>query len=63
MASVLDVDLRRITVHEYHRMIAAGIFGEDDRLELLAGVIARMGPQSPDHARVIWWLTNTLVRS
>lgn len=62
MASVLEVDVRRITVDEYHRMIEAGIFGEDDRLELLEGVIARMSPQSPDHARVIWWLTNTLVR-
>ena len=62
MATVLDVDPRRITVDEYHRMIEAGIFGEDDRLELLEGVIARMSPQSPEHARVIWWLTNTLAR-
>jgi Uma2 family endonuclease len=59
---VLDVDARLITLDEYHRMVEARIFGEDDRLELLEGVIARTSAQSPEHARVIWWLNNTLAR-
>ena len=42
-----------LTVEDYHRMIAAGIFGEDDRLELLEGVIVEMSPQRPRHARII----------
>ena len=29
--------VRRFTVDEYHRMIAAGVFADDDRFELLEG--------------------------
>ena len=43
-------------------MIDAGIFGEDDRLELLEGLILPMSPQSPEHADVIQRLTNRLAR-
>jgi hypothetical protein len=42
-----------LSVADYHRMIAAGIFGEDDGLELLEGVIVEMSPQRPRHARII----------
>ena len=35
---------RRFTVHEYHRMGQAGILGEDERPELLAGAIVKMAP-------------------
>jgi Uma2 family endonuclease len=42
-----------LSVDDYHRMIAAGIFDEDDRLELLEGVIVEMSPQRPRHARII----------
>jgi Uma2 family endonuclease len=62
VASVLDFELRRISVEEYHKMIEAGIFDEDERLELLEGVIVPMSPQSPDHADLVQWLTNRLVR-
>jgi hypothetical protein len=31
MASVLDPDLHRITVEEYHRMVEAGVFQERER--------------------------------
>lgn len=34
-------------------MIAAGVFQEDEPLELLEGVIVEMSPQTPRHARVI----------
>ncbi len=44
---------RRLSVEDYHRMIAAGVFDEDERLELLEGVIVEMSPQSPRHAEVI----------
>ncbi len=37
---------RRLSVEEYHRMIAAGVFGEDERLELLEGVIVEMSPRN-----------------
>jgi len=44
---------RRLRVEDYHRMVAAGVFEEDERLELLEGVIVQMSPQSPRHAIVI----------
>jgi len=53
---------RLLSVDEYHRMIAAGILDEDERLELLEGVIVARAPQSPAHAYCIQWLTRFLVR-
>jgi Uma2 family endonuclease len=44
-------------------MIEAGIFDEDEHLELLEGVIVAMAPQSSAHAYCIQWLTRFLVRS
>jgi Uma2 family endonuclease len=44
---------RCLRVDDYHRMVQAGVFDEDDRLELLEGVIVEMSPQSPRHALVI----------
>jgi Uma2 family endonuclease len=38
---------RLLSVDEYHRMIEAGIFDEDERVELLEGVIVAMTPQKP----------------
>src|SRR5262245_52491793 len=43
----------RLSVQDYHRMIRAGIFEADARLELLQGVIVEMSPQTPRHAEVI----------
>jgi len=43
-------------------MIEAGIFDEDEHLELLEGVIVAMAPQGPIHAYCIQWLTRFLVR-
>jgi Uma2 family endonuclease len=41
--------LRRFTVDEYHRMIDTGVFGPDDRVELINGWIVTMSPHSPPH--------------
>ena len=40
----VDVKRRLFTVDEYYKMAEAGIFTEDDRVELLAGEIVMMGP-------------------
>jgi len=43
--------LRRVfSVDEFHRMADAGVFTEDDRLELLDGEIVRMTPIGSRHA-------------
>ena len=47
----------RFTVDEYHRMGEAGIFSEDDRVELLAGEIVEMSPIGPLHAGTVGRLT------
>jgi len=54
---------RRITVDEYHRMIAAGILGEDERVQLVSGTLVAMTPQGGPHARVIQRLNRLLVRA
>ena len=54
---------RRLRVSEYHRMIDAGVFDEDEHLELLAGFLVRMSPQGALHARTIQRLNRLLVRA
>ncbi len=54
---------RAISVRDYHRMIDAGIFHEDEHVELLEGELVTMAPQKTPHARVIQRLTAALVRA
>jgi Uma2 family endonuclease len=44
---------RRFTLDEYHRMGEAGILGEDDRVELIEGVIVEMTPIGSRHAATV----------
>lgn len=44
---------RLFTVSEYHRMTEAGIFTEDDRLELIEGGVVAMSPIGPRHAACV----------
>src|SRR5439155_6055412 len=44
---------RLFTVEEYHQMGEAGIFHEDDRVELLAGEIVEMTPIGSHHASCV----------
>jgi Uma2 family endonuclease len=61
MASLTDISPRPFSVAEYHRMVDAGILTEDDRVELLEGVIVLIRPQKDPHALAIVVLTETLV--
>jgi Uma2 family endonuclease len=44
---------RRFTLEEYHRMGAAGILDEDERVELIEGEIVEMTPIGRVHASVV----------
>jgi Uma2 family endonuclease len=53
------VKLRRAVFEE---MIERGMFREDDRIQLLEGVLVQMSPQGDAHARTIVKLNNVLAR-
>jgi len=55
--------LRPISVDEYHRMIDAGILDEDEKVQLIDGMLVAMTPQGRPHAFVIQELTRLLVRA
>ena len=50
----------KLTVDDYHRMGEAGIFGEDDRVELLDGELYDMPPIGDGHMGTVNRLTNRL---
>jgi Uma2 family endonuclease len=56
-ASPVQVQRRLITVVEYEQMIHAGVFPEDDRLELIEGELIEMSPIGSAHAGLVTWLT------
>lgn len=45
----------RFSVDEYHLMGAAGLFDEDDRVELLDGEVVEMAPIGSRHAAAVKW--------
>ena len=49
----VETSRRRFTTEEYHQMAAAGIFSEDDRVELLQGEIVEMSPIGSRHAACV----------
>lgn len=53
-------ELHRYSLDEYHRLIEAGGFGEDERIELLDGLLVAMSPKTPRHERAIRWLAGWL---
>jgi len=52
---------RRFTVDEYYRMGEAGVFDENDRVELLDGHIYAMSPIGSEHASCVDRLTRLFV--
>ena len=48
--NTVPVQLRFITVEEYDQMVQAGVFPEDDRIELIEGNIITMSPIGAAHA-------------
>jgi Uma2 family endonuclease len=53
--------LYRFTVDQYHRMGAAGVFGPEERVELIEGMIIQMTPIGLAHRFAVDQLTQLLV--
>ncbi len=58
---VLQTIRRQITVVEYHRMGEAGIFNDNERLELIDGEIVKMTPIGSRHAHCVNRMTEFLI--
>ena len=56
---VVSLPRRLFSADEFERMAEAGVFGEDERVELLDGEIVQMSPIGPLHA----WCVKRLVRT
>jgi len=66
MAATIPIPTERvwpITREQFEQMIELGWFHEDDRVELLEGVIVRMSPQGDAHLRIIVALRRALARA
>jgi Uma2 family endonuclease len=50
------------SVEEYYGLVERGVLGEDDRVELLDGVIVAGEPQNPPHASGVWRIQRLLER-
>jgi Uma2 family endonuclease len=55
----MELQRYRFTVDEYHKMGDAGIFTEDDRVELIDGEIIEMSPVNWPHIMCVDLLTKT----
>jgi hypothetical protein len=53
--------LYRFSVEQYDRMAELGIFGGDDRAELIEGLIVRKMTQNPPHPRAVTRLMKQLI--
>jgi Uma2 family endonuclease len=62
MNAVLSHVRRRISVDEYHRMGEAGVFGPEERVELLDGEIYVMPPIGLSHAGLVTRLSAKIFR-
>ena len=54
------IERKLFSVNEYEGMIAAGVLGEDDRLELIEGEVVRMSPIGSVHVFIVNRLANLL---
>ncbi len=56
---ISQLDIRRLDLEEYHRLIEMGFFAEDERVELIEGVLHRMSPKGTRHAECLERLLRT----
>ncbi len=57
MASIA-APIHKLSVEDVYRMVEAGVLEENDRVELLEGVLVDMVPIGAEHDGAVEWLTN-----
>jgi Uma2 family endonuclease len=60
VARTSEIQVRRFTRKEYERMAAQGIFGPEERVELVDGEILVMTPQGSRHTAVVRAIADAL---
>lgn len=50
----------RLSVEDVHRMVDAGVLREDERVELIDGVLVDVSPPAARHSSAVAWLTRHL---
>lgn len=60
-ALVQPHEIHRLTIAEYHDLVASGGLSEETRVELIDGLVVDMSPRSPEHENAIDWLVDWLV--
>ena len=58
----MELKKRKISREAYHVMIDAGIFGPQDKIELLNGEIIDMSPVGNPHIGTINWLGQLFIQ-
>jgi Uma2 family endonuclease len=62
MGAPLSIPRRPISVSEYHKMVDAGVFHENDRIELIEGELIQMAPIGGPHMQLVNVLNRMLVQ-
>jgi Uma2 family endonuclease len=63
MSAVFTPTRAKISLDRFHKMAEAGIFGEDDRIELIDGEMLTMAPIGGPHMAMVNRLNSVLVRA
>lgn len=58
---VPEMEIRRLDLEEYHRLIEMGFFASDERVELIEGVLHSMSPKGPRHAAILSHLLRVFI--
>ncbi len=61
MASIA-APIHRLSVEDVYRMVEAGVLEENDRVELVEGVLVDMVPIGAEHDGAVAWLTSHFAR-
>lgn len=54
-------ELHRLSIEDYHRLVACGGLADASRVELIDGFVVDMSPKTPQHENAVRWLIDWLV--